>query len=196
MFLEFWRQGLLAYDELKGLEWEWLAMDGRSARPRWAASGPARIPPTELKRGEAEPPHRGQGRPARARAGGGQPARLEARPSDDRVDPDRAAQADAGAAARAVPGQGLRLPRGVRARRASSASPPTSAAAARKPSAQARGRLPARRWVVERTHCWLNRFRRLLIRWEKRADTYLAMLHLACGLITWRATNWDPYRNA
>jgi putative transposase len=50
----------------------------------------------------------------------------------------------------------------------------------------------ARRWVVERTHSWLNRFRRILTRWEKRADTYLAMLHLACGLITWRATDWDP----
>jgi transposase len=48
----------------------------------------------------------------------------------------------------------------------------------------------ARRWVVERTHSWLNRFRRILVRWEKRADTYLAMLHLACGLITWRAANW------
>ncbi len=46
----------------------------------------------------------------------------------------------------------------------------------------------ARRWVVERTHSWLNRCRRILVRWEKRADTYLAMLHLACGLITWRAT--------
>ena len=49
----------------------------------------------------------------------------------------------------------------------------------------------ARRWVVERTHSWLNRFRRILVRWEKRADTYLAMLHLACGLITWRAANWE-----
>jgi putative transposase len=48
----------------------------------------------------------------------------------------------------------------------------------------------ARRWVVERTHSWLNRFPRILVRWEKRADTYLAMLHLACGLITWRAANW------
>jgi putative transposase len=48
----------------------------------------------------------------------------------------------------------------------------------------------ARRWVVERTHSWLNRFRRILVRWEKRGDTYLAMLHLACGLITWRAANW------
>src|SRR5207247_4479115 len=48
----------------------------------------------------------------------------------------------------------------------------------------------ARRWVVERTHSWLNRFRRILVRWEKRADTYLAMLQLACGLITWRAADW------
>ena len=47
-------------------------------------------------------------------------------------------------------------------------------------------RFRARRWVVERTHSWLNRFRRLLVRWEKRADTYLAMLHLALGIITWR----------
>ena len=43
----------------------------------------------------------------------------------------------------------------------------------------------ARRWVVERSHSWLNRYRRLLIRWEKRADTYLAMLQFACGLIVW-----------
>jgi len=45
----------------------------------------------------------------------------------------------------------------------------------------------ARRWVVERVHSWLNRFRRILIRWEKKAETYLAMLHFACGIITWRA---------
>jgi len=45
----------------------------------------------------------------------------------------------------------------------------------------------ARRWVVERTHSWLNRFRRLLIRWEKNVENYLAMLHLACACITFRA---------
>ena len=45
----------------------------------------------------------------------------------------------------------------------------------------------SRRWVVERTHSWMNRFRRILVRWEKRADTFIAMLHLACGIITWRA---------
>ncbi len=45
----------------------------------------------------------------------------------------------------------------------------------------------ARRWVVERTHSWLNRFRRILIRWEKKPENYLAMLHLACALVTYRA---------
>jgi transposase len=29
----------------------------------------------------------------------------------------------------------------------------------------------ARRWVVERAHSWMNRFRCILVRWEKRADT-------------------------
>jgi putative transposase len=42
----------------------------------------------------------------------------------------------------------------------------------------------AHRWVVERSHSWMNRFRRILVRWEKRSDTCVAMLHLACALIT------------
>lgn len=44
----------------------------------------------------------------------------------------------------------------------------------------------ARRWVVERAQSWLNRYRGLLIRWEKKAENYLAMLHMACGIIVWR----------
>ena len=43
----------------------------------------------------------------------------------------------------------------------------------------------ARRWVVERTHSWMNRFRRILIRWEKSVDNFLGMLHFACALITY-----------
>ena len=46
----------------------------------------------------------------------------------------------------------------------------------------------ARRWVVERTHSWMNRYRGLLIRWSKRADAYLGLLHFACGIMTYRAT--------
>ncbi len=52
---------------------------------------------------------------------------------------------------------------------------------------RSRLRHPARRWVVERSHSWTNRFRRLLIRWEKKAANYEAFLHFAFALITLRA---------
>ena len=47
-------------------------------------------------------------------------------------------------------------------------------------------RYRAKRWIVERTHSWMNRFRRLLIRWEKKVENYLAMLHFACAWITYK----------
>lgn len=42
----------------------------------------------------------------------------------------------------------------------------------------------ARRWVVERTHSWLHRFRAILIRWNKKADNFMGLLQLACGWTT------------
>jgi transposase len=47
-------------------------------------------------------------------------------------------------------------------------------------------RCRARRWVVERTHSWLNRYRKLLVRYEKRADSYEGLLEIACALIAFR----------
>jgi transposase len=42
----------------------------------------------------------------------------------------------------------------------------------------------AKRWVVERTNSWHNRFRKLLlIRYEKKSTNYLALVQLACCLI-------------
>jgi len=46
----------------------------------------------------------------------------------------------------------------------------------------------ARRWVVERTHSWMNRFRRVLTRWEKKPENYLALLHFVCAIITFRSS--------
>ena len=46
----------------------------------------------------------------------------------------------------------------------------------------------ARRWVVERTHSWLNRFRKLLVSFEKTQASYRALLALAAALICWRQT--------
>ena len=45
----------------------------------------------------------------------------------------------------------------------------------------------ARRWVVERTHSWMNRFRGILMRWCKKPANYIALLHFAFAIITYRA---------
>ena len=46
----------------------------------------------------------------------------------------------------------------------------------------------ARRWVVEACHSWLNRFRKILVRFEKTDRAYLGLIHLACAIIAWRKT--------
>jgi transposase len=52
-------------------------------------------------------------------------------------------------------------------------------------------RLGRYRWVVERTFGWLHRMRRLLVRYERRADIHEAFLTLGCALIALRAlTTW------
>jgi putative transposase len=45
---------------------------------------------------------------------------------------------------------------------------------------------PARRWVIERTNSWHNRFRKLRVRDEKDPANYLGLIHLACVLIVYR----------
>jgi Transposase DDE domain. len=46
-------------------------------------------------------------------------------------------------------------------------------------------KLGRHRWVVERTFAWLNRFRRLAIRYERRLDIHHAFLRLGCAFICW-----------
>jgi transposase len=42
------------------------------------------------------------------------------------------------------------------------------------------------RWVVERAHAWMNQFRRLLVRWERKVAHYLAFVQFACAVIVFR----------
>jgi transposase len=44
----------------------------------------------------------------------------------------------------------------------------------------------ARRWVVERTNSWHNRFRKLFTRYEKKDENYLGLVQLANSLIVYR----------
>ena len=64
--------------------------------------------------------------------------------------------------------------------------PPKASAAQPLPPPGAPDRHPPRRWVVEVGHSWFNRFRRLLVRWEKKAAHYLGFVQLAAVLIIYR----------
>lgn len=55
-----------------------------------------------------------------------------------------------------------------------------------KKDAKGRKRHKARRWVVERTIGWLNRCRGIIIRYEKKAENYLAVVQFACALLWYR----------
>lgn len=52
-------------------------------------------------------------------------------------------------------------------------------------------RKKARRWIVEVAHSWFNRFRKLLVRYEKLDRSFLALNHLAAAIMTFRKINLD-----
>lgn len=52
--------------------------------------------------------------------------------------------------------------------------------------AKGRKRRPARRWVVERTIAWLQKWRGLLVRYDKKPENYLGAIQLACALLWFR----------
>jgi transposase len=51
---------------------------------------------------------------------------------------------------------------------------------------ESRERLGHYRWAVERTLSWITRFRRLKVRYERRADMHEAFLCLGCALVCWK----------
>jgi len=61
---------------------------------------------------------------------------------------------------------------------------------------ESKERLGRYRWVVERggplgSIAWLNQFKRLAVRYERRADIHEAFLHLGCSLICLNAEQWE-----
>jgi transposase len=75
VFLGLWKSGLVAYDALKGIDWEWLAMDGAMTKaPLGGENGGQESDRSREDRGQAQRPDRGRWRAHRPRGGGGQSA--------------------------------------------------------------------------------------------------------------------------
>ena len=188
VFVTLWAQGLQEYDQLRGLDWSWLAMDGAMTKAPLGGERTGKNPTDRGKLGAKRSVlTEAHGVPVGLAVEGANrhdkklaEATLESIPVD-RPEPteDRP--------------QGLCLDKGYDyddIRELVAEFGFTAHSRARGEEAQALKKeagFKARRWVVERTHSWMNRFRRVLIRWEKKVENYFGMLHFVCAWITYRS---------
>jgi len=188
VFRALWRQGLLTYDRAKKIQWKWQALDGAMTKVPLGGEATGHNPTDRAKSGTKRSVLTdGRGVPLALSVAGANrhdmkltEATLAAMPIDrpwPTADHPQNLCLDAAFDCDEV-------------REIIEAYEYVAHIRSRFDEHQSKRRNPryrARRWVVERTHSWLNRFRRLLIRWEKHTANYLALLELACAYIAFRA---------
>jgi putative transposase len=190
VFAQLWECLLLRYDELRGIQWTWQAADSKSVP---APLGGADTGPNPTDRGKlGSKRHQvvdGRGAPlsavvtsANATDMKTNPAVLDGiaveRPYPTPQQPQHLCE-DKGYDYPECRQQALErgyLPHIPRKGTDASVIP------------DGEKRHPARRWVVERTQAWQNKFRKLRVRWEKKTENWEGLWHLANCLIIYRMT--------
>ncbi len=189
VFLKFWEAGLLEYDYFEGINWSWLSMDGCMTKAPLGGDKTGRNPTDRGKSGvKRSLLVEAKGVPVGLAVDGANrtdmklvEATLESIPVE-RPEPTEEEP------------QGMCMDKGydyAAVRETVADFGFTAHIKARGEEAQEikrRARYKARRWVVERTHSWLNRFRGILIRWSKKPQNYIALLHFAFAIIAYRAS--------
>jgi putative transposase len=188
VFLKLWQSGVEQFDDLTGLDWSWLSMDGAMTKAPLGGDKTGPNPTDRAKSGvKRSLLTEGHGVPIGLAIEGAQRHDMKlVRPTIESIILDRPEPSQAQP-------QGMCLDKGydyqevrdILAEFGFTAHIRSRGQEAKELAQEAGKR--ARRWVVERTHSWLNRFRRILIRWEKKPENYIAFLHFACALIAFRA---------
>jgi transposase len=182
-----WALVLNSYDRERGIAWKWQALDGVITKAPWGGEATGPSPVDRAKSGTKRSVlSDGRGAPLSVVvAGANAPDQTLALKTLDAIPGERPARVvkrlhplslDAGY-------DYAEVVEGVRARDSilhlrPPAKTPLEVAPEKKQ--------PARRWRVERTPAWHNKFRRLLVRWERKLDHYYAMIDLASVLIICR----------
>ena len=179
-FRDLWQAGLMEYDEVRGIDWEWQSVDGAMTKSPFGGAATGGNPTDRGKLGVKR---------SLLTDADGIPLALVV---------DRANRHDSKLLRRTVDAVVIARPKTSRTQRQHLCLdkgydyPVIDDAVATRgyighisrlgttPRAKKHGER-ARRWVVERTHSWINRSRRLLVRWEKKVQNYEAFLALACA---------------
>lgn len=189
VFKRMWKAGLLEYDAAQGVDWKWQAADGCQTKAPLGGQATGKNPTDRGKSGTKRSLLvEGKGVPIAIVVSGAQrhDLKLLAKTLDLKVLDSEVSEPETkeqnlclDKAYTGEPARQLAHERGY------SIHVPDKANAKVKRKRKG-GRRKARRWVVEVTHSWLNRFRRLLVRWEKKVANYLSLLYFACAIICWR----------
>jgi putative transposase len=188
VFDKLWQAGLLEYDTRLGIDWEWQAMDGVMTKAPLGGVATGPNPTDRGKRGTKRCPLTdGRGVPLAVSVAGANRTDMKLTGGTlDHMVIDRPKPTPEHP-------QNLCLDKGfdyAEVRELVATRHYIAPIRARGEEAQAKRAIPgyrARRWVTERTHSWMNRFRRLLIRREKKVENYMVMIELACAYIAFRA---------
>src|SRR5260370_23885349 len=182
LFLALWQAGLKEYDEAEGIEWEWQSVDGVMTKAPLGKGATGPNPTDRAKRGVKR---------SLLTDGAGIPLALVVDGAKRHASKLLVATLDGIVIARPEPTE--EQPQHLCLDAAYDGAPARAEVHARGYIEHIRSRgeekiekvrtpgYRARRWVVERTHSWLNRSRRLFVRWEKKTENYLAFLQLACA---------------
>lgn len=188
VFLKLWQAGLEQFDELKGIDWAWLSMDGAMTKAPLGGEDTGPNPTDRAKSGvKRSLLTEGSGIPLGLAVEGAQ--RHDMKLVRETIEslvvkrPDPSPEQPQGMCM--DKGYDYQEVRDILTEFGFTAHIRSRGEEAKELAQEAGKR--ARRWVVERTHSWMNRFRRILIRWEKKPENYIAFLHFACALIAFRA---------
>lgn len=190
-FERMWKVGLAEYDEMEGIAWQWQSIDGGMNKAPLALEDVGRNPTDREKNGSKRSILvDGRGIPLSLVVSGAQKHDVKLLPDTlDNVVVKR-------------PKTRVRRRQHLCADKGYTGEPAMEQCIDRNyiPYIRQRGeeieakrrnpRFKARRWVVERCLAWLNRFRKLLVRFEKYSHSHTGLLQLACAIICFRQTTF------
>jgi putative transposase len=187
VFLEFWQRSLREYADRRGIAWRWMSMDGAMTKAPLGGEDTGPNPTDRAKRGTKRSIITdARGVPVGLAIAGAN--RHDSKMLRETIlgIPVRRPRLSAGRPLNLCLDKGYdyRAVREVLAELGITGHIRCRGEEQRK----VRAGQKARRWVVERAHSWMNRWRAVLVRWAKRSDNYTALLHLVLGIITLRVS--------
>ena len=180
VFRRLWKAALLEYDELKGIEWNWQSVDGAMTKSPLGGEKTGKNPTDRGKLGvKRSVLTDGRGIPLGVEVSGANTHDIKLLQATFDSIPIKRPQPTSRKKQHVCLDKGYDSKDVRKFLRRRHYQPHVKSRGQEETERKKNPRFKARRWVVERTHSWINRFRRLLVRWEKKADNYLAFLQFS-----------------